>query len=183
MSHQHSCPHCLYAYHSITLSSASAAAGSQTLPLWSPSLIPWCCALSYRETPPGDSLWDRLIIAFHKSHLRHAPSQFEPDRSTVFLSGTSGGSFSPLPYFLDHCVDKLTQAPVVFTPGMRRERDREYRKGDGKRKHKGERLARDDKWHRVCKSRVIAEGDMEKADQQLATPYITFRRGLLGIDF
>lgn len=46
-----------------------------------------------------------------------------------------------------------------------------------------ERLARDDSWHRVWKNRVMAERAMEKANQQLVTPYITLRGGLLGIDF
>lgn len=41
----------------------------------------------------------------------------------------------PLPGFLERCVDKLTQTPVIFTPGMQRarKRDRGYRKEERKR--------------------------------------------------
>lgn len=55
----------------------------------------------------------------------------------------------PLPCFLECSVDKLTQTPVIFTPGMQRvrERDRGYRIGERKRWEREsarERLARDD---------------------------------------
>ena len=41
-----------------------------------------------------------------------------------------------LPRFLECCVDKLTQTPVIFTPGMQRarERDRGYRIEEMKRR-------------------------------------------------
>lgn len=70
----------LYAYHFITLSTASAVAGTQgeTLPLFSHAISltsALMCAMPYssREKPRGDSFGDRLITAFHQSSLRSTP--------------------------------------------------------------------------------------------------------------
>lgn len=66
----------LCAYHSITLSTASAVAGTrgETLPLLAHAIslsAALMCAAPYssREKPRGDSLGDRLITAFHQSPL------------------------------------------------------------------------------------------------------------------
>lgn len=50
----------------------------------------------------------------------------------------------PLPCFLERCVDKLTQTPVIFTPGMQRarERDRGYREERELRKRERTRWGR-----------------------------------------
>lgn len=151
----------LYAYHSITLSTASVVAPTQgeTLPVLAHAIsitAALMCAAPYasREKPCGDSLGDRLITAFHQSPFRLALLQVEPDRSPLFpflsylgFSGLSNlyclflsGDPPPPPCFLECCVDKLTQTPVIFTPGMQRakERDRDYRIADRKRKCKRE---------------------------------------------
>ena len=54
-----------------------------------------------------------------------------------------------MPCFLECCVDKLTQTPVIFTPGMQRAREKGQgdmgESRDGREKVQGrERLARDD---------------------------------------
>lgn len=71
---------------------------------------------------------------------------------------------------------------MIFTPGMQRagERDRGYRIEE--RKMWGEKV-QGRCWQEMTadteKSRVVAERAMEKANQQLVTPYIN----LLDIDF
>lgn len=112
----------------------------------------------------GDSFRDRLIIAFHQSPHRLTPLQLEAVRNPLFSILTfsyssffrrsfeiSRGSFVSFslsflfltaasrcsPAFLSACVDKLTQTPVIFTPGMLESR----RKGDiGCRRVQGKRV-------------------------------------------
>lgn len=69
----------------------------------------------------------------------------------------------PPDFFLECCVDKPTQTPVIFTPGMQRvrEKDRGHKKRGKEGTHGGTRLAGDDKRHRAGKSRVIAHGGRE----------------------
>lgn len=117
-----------------------------------------------RKTHPhADSLRDRLIIAFHESLPRPAPLQSEADGSplfsfftfslllrslaqvaTLFTDPPTQTLLFPPDRFLECCVDKPTQAPVIFTPGMHRvrEKDRGHKKGDGEGKHGGEEAGR-----------------------------------------
>lgn len=74
---------------------------------------------------------------------------------------------------------------------MQREREKGQGKGIQDRVEEGmgresarESLVRDDSWHRVWKSRVVAGRATEKANQQLVAPYRTREvGGLVSIDF
>lgn len=103
MSHQHSWvltqpplffPHSFlspYAYHSITLSTASVSSypgrtSAAAHPCDQPHCCPDVCSALFQQgkKPHGDSLGDRLITAFHQSPLRLPPLQLEADRSPLF---------------------------------------------------------------------------------------------------
>lgn len=78
---------------------------------------------------------------------------------------------------------------MIFTPGMQKARERRDRgHGMEERKRRGEKV-QGRGWQEmtadtgVWKRGVIAERATEKANQQLVTPYITLKGGLLGIDF
>lgn len=80
-----------YAYHSITLSTASVSSypgrtSAAARPCDQPHCCPDVCSALFQQgkKPHGDSLGDRLITAFHQSPLRLAPLQLEADRSPLF---------------------------------------------------------------------------------------------------
>lgn len=74
---------CIPLYYSIHCICCSRYPNSATAITLSAALIEYR-AIAAEEKPRGDSLWDRLIIAFHQSPLRLAPLQLGADRSLLF---------------------------------------------------------------------------------------------------
>lgn len=200
---------CIPLYYSIRCIWRSRYPGRNSataLPCDQPRCCPDACSALFqqRKKPRGDSLGDRLITAFHQSPLRpgfFAIGSWQEPTFSIFTFPqffpvvlTCSGSFffffsgcSVCPAFLSVVLTSWHK-PLWFSHRGCREREKRDRgiweRGEmGERKCKGERLARDDSWHGVWESGVMAERAMEKANQQLVTPYITLRGGLLGIDF